>query len=442
METGIRQFMMIGISIFEVWLCYQWLFYTEMKKEYFYSKDKIFMGISILIIGSLLGINRTIFFFSLAIFILTLVLTSFSIGIVKRKENILMISLVLNYYTLVALVDFFFAFVSMIFLKQNFFSDVFLYSETWYPVLIFSCSRIFIFIIFMYIKNKFNEEIIIEKYCKILVMMDIFLVLVLRVYQIIMVEMVEGVQSLDGKKMSMLLLILLVMIALAVNLFLKSEVIKKENDFLNMQETLLFQKYQEIENGIEQNRCLVHDMKHDMLVLKDYAKEHDYDSIQKYIEQWGIANFETEPYIWTQNKVWDLIFQQKRIEAERKGITMTIESMLIKSFPLNEREGCVLWGNLLDNAIEACEKIQDGERWIYIKIEKQNEMLFIEIANSIDKEPVIKRGELVTTKSEKSLHGYGIKSVTRIVEKYDGIISYQAKGKVFKINVTFGDMNN
>lgn len=183
-------------------------------------------------------------------------------------------------------------------------------------------------------------------------------------------------------------------------------------------------------------------MKHDMIVLKDYAKAHDYANLQRYIEQMEIENFETETYMWTQNKAWDLILQQKKIEAEQKGIRMAIESMLIKRFPLNEREGCVLWGNLLDNAIEACEKIQSGERWIHIKIEKQNEMVFIEISNSIDKEPVIKRGELVTTKSEKSLHGYGIKSVKRIVEKYDGIISYQSKGKVFKVNITLSDMDD
>ena len=254
--------------------------------------------------------------------------------------------------------------------------------------------------------------------------------------------MVDGIWFVNTKKVSILLLMSLVLITLAINLFLKNEVIKKENDFLNMRENLLFQKYQEIENKIEQNRCVAHDMKHHLIVLKDYARAQDYENLQRYLEQMENENFETETYIWTQNKVWDLILQQKKLEAEQKGITMTIESMLIKSFPLNEREGCVLWGNLLDNAIEACEKIQEGEKWIRVKIEKQNEMLFIEIANRIAKEPVIKNGELATTKTEKSLHGYGIKSVRRIVEKYDGIMSYQSKGKVFRVNITLNDVDD
>lgn len=146
----------------------------------------------------------------------------------------------MSYYLLVGLLDSFGAYISMLFLKQNFISDVFFYSQTWYPVLIFLCSRILIFIIFIHMKNKFNEEIIIEKYRKILAVMDIFLVIILRVYQTIMAEMIDGAQFSDTKKIIILLLMSLVMIALSVSLFFKNEIIKKENDFLNMRETLLF----------------------------------------------------------------------------------------------------------------------------------------------------------------------------------------------------------
>lgn len=87
MEMGIRQFVLIGISIFEVWLCYQFLFCTIIKKEYLSIKDKIIMWLSILIIGNLLGRDRILFFFSQIMFTIVFVLTSFGGYIIKKKRE-------------------------------------------------------------------------------------------------------------------------------------------------------------------------------------------------------------------------------------------------------------------------------------------------------------------------------------------------------------------
>ena len=146
--------------------------------------------------------------------------------------------------------------------------------------------------------------------------------------------------------------------------------------------------------------------------------------------------------IWTQNKIWDMVLSYKRNEAEQKGIKFVIDSVLVPSFPFDDREGCSLFGNLLDNAIEACEKIDSGEKFINVKIEKQQQLLFLEIANSIKEEPQFQNNKLVTMKSEKSLHGYGLKSVKRIIDKYEGIISYQAKDRAFVVKLTFFDMGS
>lgn len=66
--------------------------------------------------------------------------------------------------------------------------------------------------------------------------------------------------------------------------------------------------------------------------------------------------------------------------------------------------------------------------------------MFLEIVNSVKEEPQFENNELVTTKAQKLLHGYGLKSVKKIIDKYDGIISYQVKDRVFVVNLTFFDM--
>ena len=91
-------------------------------------------------------------------------------------------------------------------------------------------------------------------------------------------------------------------------------------------------------------------------------------------------------------------------------------SMIKQQGPLEEKDICVLLGNLLDNAIEASETVKNHDAWIRVKLEKAGYLFFIEISNSCEKVPEIIDGEILTTKREKEFHGYGLKSVKRIRE--------------------------
>ena len=67
-------------------------------------------------------------------------------------------------------------------------------------------------------------------------------------------------------------------------------------------------------------------------------------------------------------------------------------------------------------------------------------MLFVEIANSTDQIPERKDRRFLTRKKNPSLHGYGLKSVERIVEEHEGVISYETKDGRFKATVVFFDV--
>ena len=89
----------------------------------------------------------------------------------------------------------------------------------------------------------------------------------------------------------------------------------------------------------------------------------------------------------------------------------------------------ILIGNLLDNAIEECEKISDGEKEIIIKITKGRFYLNISVKNPTHC-PVLKYNpDLVSTKEAKEFHGMGVKSIKNIVAKYDGLINIFCKFK-------------
>lgn len=144
-----------------------------------------------------------------------------------------------------------------------------------------------------------------------------------------------------------------------------------------------------------------------------------------------------ENKIWTGHKILDFILNQKKEIAEKKGIDFDICVTALMEIPLSDGNLSVLAGNLLDNAIEACNKIETGKRWILFKLIKHRDMLLIEISNSIGEQPKIKNGELLTSKEHAWMHGYGLKSVRRIVEKNEGVLSFSIEENVFKIQVSF-----
>lgn len=92
----------------------------------------------------------------------------------------------------------------------------------------------------------------------------------------------------------------------------------------------------------------------------------------------------------------------------------------------------VLYGNLLDNAIEACRKLPEAGRFIRIENKYVSGRLLLVVTNSKENE---KNKHLKTTKKDTYTHGYGIASVRRVVEKYNGVVQFKDNGITFEVSV-------
>ena len=215
------------------------------------------------------------------------------------------------------------------------------------------------------------------------------------------------------------------------------------------------QKLKELSAAVEKNRELVHDVKNHYLVIREYVRDGDYESLAGYIDGLHKDFVRTDSWVYTGNFVLDLILGQKRLTAQGQGFYFELQASPLSGLPFSDREICSLFGNLLDNAIEACERARqrkeekaaaksapgsEGIPEIMVKIEQQNQMLFIEISNSTDEIPEQKERGFQSSKKDPSLHGYGLKSVERIVEDHDGVIRYDADGRSFTVTVTFFDV--
>ena len=128
MREVVLQGVLAATSIWEIWLVYQIVYITILEKEYLGKKEKIIIWGNIIVLGSLLAVNRSVAFFSYVMLIFSIIVTSLCVWSIKRKAWFSIIGVVFAGYILIAVLDFFFAFLCMDFLKADFKHVVFIYA--------------------------------------------------------------------------------------------------------------------------------------------------------------------------------------------------------------------------------------------------------------------------------------------------------------------------
>lgn len=430
--------LLIGISLFEMGMLYWLLCGTVLERQYFRKREWAIICINIVSAGVDAGGNRSLIFFSQYVFIINIVITCISVVVINRQNKLLKMIIVILYCTAVALADFFVAFLSMIVLKDGFKDRVYLFADSLVESMIFICARIIIAVcIYLIVRRRFDEAYI-REFQSILLVIMIMMCLILRLYHIAIVRMMCEGKEQEAGATGLSLLVVVLVILFSGMMYLKNKTLEKENELLIIRDAMVTQRYEELETVMEKNRQLSHDLKHHMLVLKNYKAEGNYEGIDNYIEEIEQEFFDIKREVWTGNQIADMLLEQKRVLAEQEEIAFTIQAVPIVNWLFNDCETCSLLGNLLDNAIEACKRMEvNADKWISIKIENQKQLLFIKIENSVSEAPVMKDGRPVSAKQDKRRHGYGLKSVERIVNKYEGMVTYQSKDQAFQVKLLF-----
>ncbi len=176
-----------------------------------------------------------------------------------------------------------------------------------------------------------------------------------------------------------------------------------------------------------------HDLKHHMLSLMGIIEDGDLASAKTYIRSL-IREYETNifKYIIIDNSAINSILNLKigRCHSENIDIKVEVESDFDN---FNDVDICVLIANLLDNAIEASNNIENP--FISLSIRNEKNYLCIMIKNKISYSVIEGHKNLKTTKSDKSKHGFGLYSISQIVEKYDGIKNFYEKNGFFVADI-------
>lgn len=196
-------------------------------------------------------------------------------------------------------------------------------------------------------------------------------------------------------------------------------------------------QFEEAKANAEQVNLSAHDLRHQLnLILEAINKSGEKnDEVLNRVNGMFQEVDDLEANYHTGNVALDTTLTNKaRLCQERKIILTVIADGAGLSF-LNEVDLFVLIGNILDNAIEACSKIKDpAERFILFTVRQGPGGTFIHCENSCLKAPSFRNGLPQTSKEDKKLHGFGLKSIQNVLNSYSGTLSLRAESKTFYLD--------
>ena len=228
----------------------------------------------------------------------------------------------------------------------------------------------------------------------------------------------------------------LILVVCTLYFFLRIRETRREQEYTARQNRILEQNYQAAKESYETNAMLYHDMRNHFAMVQGYLTDGKVAEAQAYLEEingW-IDAYPKER--WTGIGALDYILNQKKETAARQGTGMVIHAEYPADCRIDPVDLCAILTNLLDNAMEACARQPEGEsREIIVTIRRINLFLIIRITNSSATAPAIKDGSLVTSKRDRRLHGWGLRSVKAAVEKYQGSMEITYSNLVYTVDV-------
>ena len=149
----------------------------------------------------------------------------------------------------------------------------------------------------------------------------------------------------------------------------------------------------------------------------------DWENAKDYIIQMNEDLESVDHVIKTGNIMADAIVNSKVSLAKKKDIRLNVTARIPKEIPMTDVEFCVVFGNIMDNAIEACEKNQKEKR-IICRIAREADEVNIFVENSIEQSVLAENQSLETTKEKKDQHGMGHLIVEEQVKRLGGMVEY------------------
>lgn len=200
------------------------------------------------------------------------------------------------------------------------------------------------------------------------------------------------------------------------------------------QRSLMASHYQEVKDIYLQMRGWRHDYHNHLQSFKSYLAQGQIAELGDYLNELEAELDSIDTLVKSGNTMVDAILNSKLSLARKHEIDLNVKVAVLATLPISDVDLCVILGNLMDNAIEACQQIPVGERWLRLYLDTQGEQLYLSIQNAAKEILDFNERNYISTK--RGDHGLGLKRVSLLVEKYQGFLNLQNEPGIFAVEVS------
>ena len=183
-----------------------------------------------------------------------------------------------------------------------------------------------------------------------------------------------------------------------------------------------------IMENAEQTRQMRHDLRHQLTVILGLSRE-DNLPLRQYIEEL-LQSIPVSPTVHCENQAVNAIVSHYAALCEERDIRLDIQIVVpVRSEQISDSELCVVFGNLLENAVEACGRMTEGEKYIRINSRLEHGIFTIAMDNSFS--GIVGQEDGLFLSSKREDFGVGLSSIQAVVRKHGGDARFEAEGQVF-----------
>ncbi len=200
------------------------------------------------------------------------------------------------------------------------------------------------------------------------------------------------------------------------------------------QREIMSHQYEEVKEIYLNMRGWRHDYHNHLQVMKVQIAQGQLEEMKSYLDDLEQNLEQVDTYVKSGNLMADAILNSKLSIAGQKGIRVNCKAVLPDALSVEDVDLCVLLGNLLDNALEACEKIPEEQRFLRIYMVVNRSQLYMSVQNSAREELDFNERNYISTK--RGNHGLGMKRVKALADKYEGYLTLANEPGIFAVEVT------
>lgn len=248
-----------------------------------------------------------------------------------------------------------------------------------------------------------------------------------------------GIPLSDIQKNSLLiiscgLIVMNILVYYLINSILERELRLREDEIFMERVKSETERYRDLSENYDRQRKREHEFKNQLLVIGELAKKNRTDELVQYLKERHVEILENTDVIDTNNIIVNSILNAKYHEAQRKNIILEMKINDLSHLQVRDEDIVLILSNLLNNAIEACEK--SDQKLIRLKFIKEEQQTVISVYNTLKVPPVVEGGRYITSKAEDAQrHGFGIENIRETVAKYNGSCAIRYDDESFRFGI-------